>query len=51
MVCAAFDTALNQYDYVALMAMPWMEKADDPVAWTNSLIEKLSVLSPMQKIM
>lgn len=45
----SLDTALNQYDYVALMAMPWMEKADNPAAWTNALIKKLSTLSSVQK--
>jgi len=43
------QAALNQYDYVALMAMPWMEKADDPAAWSSALIKKMSALSQVQK--
>ncbi|HRF87560.1 MAG TPA: poly-beta-1,6-N-acetyl-D-glucosamine N-deacetylase PgaB [Pseudomonadales bacterium] len=43
------DTALLQYDHVALMAMPWMEKAENPAVWTENLINKLSALSPAQK--
>ncbi|MEZ5494621.1 MAG: poly-beta-1,6-N-acetyl-D-glucosamine N-deacetylase PgaB [Pseudomonadales bacterium] len=45
----SMETALLKYDYVALMAMPWMEKAEDPEQWTKNLIKKLEYLSPAQK--
>lgn len=44
-----FKNAFMQYDYVALMAMPWMEKAQDPTAWTSHLIKTLSTLSPAER--
>jgi biofilm PGA synthesis lipoprotein PgaB len=43
------DQALEQYDHVALMAMPWMEQAADPAQWTTNLIAVLSRLSPLQR--
>jgi biofilm PGA synthesis lipoprotein PgaB len=30
---------IQAYDYTALMAMPWMERADDPEAWLARLVE------------
>lgn len=45
----SMETALLKYDYVALMAMPWMEEAEDPEQWTKNLIKKLEYLSPAQK--
>lgn len=44
-----FDAALVQYNYVALMAMPWMEEAKDPVVWTKNIIAVLSRLTPTQR--
>jgi biofilm PGA synthesis lipoprotein PgaB len=41
--------ALHQYDYVALMAMPWMEESADPEAWTRQLIAKLNDISAQDK--
>ncbi len=36
-----FHDFLYAYDYVALMAMPYMEKAEDPSAWLDALHEKV----------
>ncbi len=33
---------LEHYDYVALMAMPYMERADDPRAWLASLVARVA---------
>ena len=43
------QTALSQYDYVALMAMPWMEESAEPIAWTRQLIAQLNNLSVQDK--
>lgn len=42
-------SALQHYDHVALMAMPWMEKANDPEAWTLRLIDRLATLNNTQR--
>ncbi|WP_331256545.1 poly-beta-1,6-N-acetyl-D-glucosamine N-deacetylase PgaB [Candidatus Bealeia paramacronuclearis] len=36
-----FDSFLKTYDYTAIMAMPYMEGADDPEGWMNDLVEKV----------
>ncbi len=35
----SYDSLLKHYDYVAIEAMPFMEEADDPVAWLSHLVE------------
>lgn len=37
-----FGEALKHYDYVALEAMPFMEKAEQPEAWLKSLVERVA---------
>lgn len=37
-----FAEALKHYDYIALEAMPFMEKAERPDAWLKSLVEKVA---------
>ena len=37
----SLDTFLAHYDYVALMAMPYMEGADDPRAWLARLAARV----------
>ena len=32
---------LQAYDYTPIMAMPWMEQADDPLAWLAELAERV----------
>lgn len=36
------DDFLLNYDYVALMAMPYMEKAEDPGVWLKQLVEAVA---------
>jgi len=36
-----FEGFLKAYDYVAIMAMPYMEKAADPSAWLKKLVERI----------
>lgn len=46
----SFRNALATYDYTAVMAMPYMEGADDAQAWLNRLIEAVrSVPDGMRK--
>jgi biofilm PGA synthesis lipoprotein PgaB len=40
---------LANYDYTAVMAMPFMENAEDPNAWLKSLVEKAKVANGLQK--
>ena len=35
----SLDDALRDYDFTAVMAMPWMEKAQDPKAFMAKLVE------------
>lgn len=35
----SYDSLLKHYDYVAIEAMPFMEEADDPIAWLSHLVE------------
>jgi biofilm PGA synthesis lipoprotein PgaB len=35
----SLDDALRDYDFTAVMAMPWMEKAQDPDAFLAKLVE------------
>ena len=35
-----YPNFLANYDYTAVMAMPFMENAEDPSAWLKSLVEK-----------
>lgn len=35
----------NAYDYTAIMAMPFMEKAEDPVRWMEDLVNTLEIAS------
>jgi biofilm PGA synthesis lipoprotein PgaB len=34
----------RNYDYTAVMAMPYLEQADDPKAWLADLVEKVNAL-------
>lgn len=36
----SFPVFLKHYDYVAVEAMPFMEKADDPKKWLTELVQK-----------
>ena len=45
----SLSSALQQYDHVAVMAMPWMEKAADPEAWTRTLIVALKAVPAADK--
>ena len=36
----SFDSFLNHYDYVAIEAMPFMEKAEKPMEWLSQLVKK-----------
>ncbi|MEQ1635542.1 MAG: poly-beta-1,6-N-acetyl-D-glucosamine N-deacetylase PgaB [Methylococcales bacterium] len=36
----SFDTFLQHYDYVAIEAMPFMEKAENPEQWLRELVKK-----------
>ena len=38
----SLDVFLEHYDYVALMAMPYMERARDPDAWLRSLAARVA---------
>ncbi len=38
----SLDVFLEHYDYVALMAMPYMEQARDPQAWLASLVARVA---------
>lgn len=37
----SFESALANYDFVAVMAMPYMENASDPDAWLKRLVERV----------
>jgi len=37
----SFEKFLRRYDYTAIMAMPYMEKAVDPLQWLEDLIDKV----------
>lgn len=39
----SMEIFLQRYDYIALMAMPFMEKAESPEEWLKNLIKKVSV--------
>lgn len=39
----SLPSALAAYDYVAIEAMPFMEKAENPEAWLEDLVRKVSV--------
>ena len=38
----SFPDFLKHYDYAALMAMPYMENAETPLPWLQTLIEKVA---------
>lgn len=38
----SLDVFLEHYDYVALMAMPYMEQAKDPQAWLQLLVTRVN---------
>ncbi len=38
----SLDVFLEHYDYVAVMAMPYMEQAEDPQAWLRSLVARVA---------
>ncbi len=38
----SLDVFLEHYDYVALMAMPYMEQAEDPQAWLQLLVSRVN---------
>lgn len=37
----SFEKFLHRYDYTAIMAMPYMEKAENPQQWLEQLIDKV----------
>lgn len=39
-----FEGFLAAYDYVAVMAMPYMEQAADPQAWLTELLQRVAAL-------
>ena len=41
----SFPAFLKHYDYVAVEAMPFMEKAEDPKKWLTELVEKTAEYS------
>jgi len=40
----SLEVFLNHYDYTAVMAMPYMEKAKDPEHWLRRLVDKVAVI-------
>jgi biofilm PGA synthesis lipoprotein PgaB len=38
----AFENSLTNYDFTAIMAMPYMEKAADPMAFLHDLVDKVN---------
>jgi biofilm PGA synthesis lipoprotein PgaB len=40
---------LDHFDWVALMAMPYMEKAANPTEWLNNLVEKTQIYPKASK--
>lgn len=38
----SFDSSLAHYDYTAIMAMPYMEQADDPVAFLRKIVDRVA---------
>ncbi|VAX02797.1 Biofilm PGA synthesis deacetylase PgaB (EC 3.-), partial [hydrothermal vent metagenome] len=38
----SLDVFLEHYDYVAVMAMPYMEQAEDPQAWLRTLVARVA---------
>ncbi len=40
---------LTHYDYTAVMAMPFMENAENPNSWLKSLVEKAKNMKGLQK--
>ncbi len=38
----SLDVFLEHYDYVAVMAMPYMEQAEDPQVWLRSLVARVA---------
>ncbi|MDZ7778447.1 MAG: poly-beta-1,6-N-acetyl-D-glucosamine N-deacetylase PgaB [Gemmatimonadota bacterium] len=41
----SFTRSLEHYDHTAVMAMPYMEGASDPVAWLDRLLERVAAVS------
>jgi poly-beta-1,6-N-acetyl-D-glucosamine N-deacetylase len=39
----SIPNGLEYFDWVALMAMPYMENASNPTAWLNNLVEKTQI--------
>jgi biofilm PGA synthesis lipoprotein PgaB len=42
----SYPDMLHNYDYTAIMAMPYMEQAEDPEQWLSQLVDKVSLLDP-----
>ena len=42
----SFSDFFEHYDYVAVMAMPYMENAKDPKQWLNTFIDKVAQQHP-----
>jgi biofilm PGA synthesis lipoprotein PgaB len=38
----SYETAFKHYDYVAIEAMPFMEKAENPDAWLDDVVHKIA---------
>jgi biofilm PGA synthesis lipoprotein PgaB len=41
-----YPDMLHNYDYTAVMAMPYMEQAEKPEQWLSKLVNKVSLLDP-----
>lgn len=38
----SLDSSLAHYDYTAIMAMPYMEQAAEPMAWLHQIVDKVA---------
>jgi poly-beta-1,6-N-acetyl-D-glucosamine N-deacetylase len=46
----ALENSLRNYDFTAIMAMPYMEQAEDHTAFYNALVEKVKARDAMDKV-
>ncbi len=42
----SYEEMLQSYDYTAIMAMPYMENAEDPALWLRRLTQQAALLDP-----
>ena len=45
----SIPNGLNHFNWVALMAMPYMEKASNPIEWLNNLVDKTQIYPKASK--